>query len=219
MKKRIWGIIWAFLGIGIALPGVLSAVHVIGRLPKPGLYSPAGSGIVAFVRYYDLRWEILLVAAGLVSLLAACILLLSPVRRRVPLPEQALSPDTSDPAEALASNRVTPSAAQEPLLECILHTRILGTTFVNENGSSRQSILASLAVGDMVVCRSIIKNASDSVGVFTLRGKQIGYLDASFVRAMRECYPNRRIGVRVEQLSGGSGIPYTCDVRVAVYRK
>ena len=105
-----------------------------------------------------------------------------------------------------------------PAVECYLHTRLLGTTFANPDGSSRQSLLAGTTEGDVLVCRTLSqREAVETVGIFTIRGRQLGYLDTSFVRLIREQYPNRRIGVCVEQVKGGQGLPYTCDLRVTVF--
>ena len=49
-------------------------------------------------------------------------------------------------------------------------------------------------------------------------GEQMGIIDVSVLRAIRDRYPNHRIGITVERISGGHGVPYTCAVRLGVYR-
>lgn len=213
MKKYIRGMIWASLGLMIAVPGVLSAVHSLHRLsPIPDNLT----GIVARVRYFDLRWEILLVALGVICLLASVVHFLSPGRVRVALSRPGMQEDT--PSSVEDDRHTQPAAPAVPAVECYLHTRLLGTTFANPDGSSRQSLLAGTTEGDVLVCRTLSqREAVETVGIFTIRGRQLGYLDTSFVRLIREQYPNRRIGVCVEQVKGGQGLPYTCDLRVTVF--
>ncbi len=218
MKKRIWGVILLLLGLAVAVPGILSAVNSIRRLSALNQNHVGGTGIVARVRYYGLRWEILLVALGVVLLLTAVVLFLSPHRRRVAVTAAQTDLPVSLPVQedAVAAD---PQADASPTVECYLRTRLMGTSFVNADGSSRQSILADTAAGDVVVCRTLSRRYSpDVIGVFTVKGRQLGYLDSAFIRTMRDRYPNRRIGVYVEHVGGGGGLPYTCDVRVAVFR-
>ncbi len=212
MKKRIWGILCAIAGIAVALLGVLSARNTIHRMQSPSRFT----GIVAWVRHYDLRWEILLVSLGLFLLLTAVTLFLMPRRRLVKIPaEQA---EGTEGAQAAEGEKPSSQLTLEPRIECFLRTPLMGTAFLNTDGSSRQKLLVNTSVGDVLVCRTLTNPfGTESIGVFTVRGRQLGYLDASFTRAIRERYPNRRIGVYVERLDGGQGVPYTCDLQIAVY--
>ncbi|MBQ3507748.1 MAG: hypothetical protein IJA91_04285 [Clostridia bacterium] len=212
MKKRIWGILWAIAGIAVAVPGVLSARNTIHRMQSPARFT----GIVAWVRHYGLRWEILLVSLGVFLLLTAIILFLMPRRRLVSVSAEQVA--RNEEAQSTEGAKPSSQLTLEPQIECFLRTHLMGTTFLNADGSSRQSLLVNISVGDVLVCRTLTNPfGTESIGVFTVRGRQLGYLDASFTRAIRERYPNRRIGVYVERLDGGQGVPYICDLRIAVY--
>ena len=97
----------------------------------------------------------------------------------------------------------------------------MGTAFANPGGRSRQQILREIRAGDVVACRTVVKRGeqeTEPVGVFSVKGEQMGIIDVSVLRAIRDRYPNHRIGITVERISGGHGVPYTCAVRLGVYR-
>lgn len=216
MKNRVWGSIWTILGIASVTMGILSAWDTIrSRSFAPTLSS---LGWVAWVRHYDLRGELLLILAGILLLLTAVTLFLLPKRRfAVISAEPAEGEVVPVPAEEVGTMAV--SMVAEPRIACYLRTRLVGSTFLNTDGSSRQSILAGTSEGDILICRTqTYRYAPDTIGIFTVHGKQVGQLDAAFTRTLREQYPNHRIGVCVEALRGGDGLPYICDLRVAVYR-
>lgn len=216
MKNRVWGSIWTILGFASITMGALSAWDTIrSRSFAPTLPS---LGFVAWMRHYDLRGEFLLILLGILLLLTSVTLFLLPKRRFV-----AISTESAEVAVAPVSTEemgpVAVPIVAEPRIACYLRTRLVGSTFLNTDGSSRQSILAGTSEGDILICRTqTYRYAPDTIGIFTVHGKQVGQLDAAFTRILREQYPNHRIGVCVESLRGGDGLPYTCDLRVAVYR-
>ena len=219
MKTRIQGAACGLLGIGAVMQGVLSIVGQLRRLPSPD----QGMTFVAVIRYYSLRNEILFLCLGLALLLAAAAFLLSPRRRWVAMDEEpavggtetAHAEDEAENGQEEASH--TPS---EPRLVCYLRTRLMGSAFSNADGSSRQSALGQLHAGDVLVCRSGGEGSvtAETVGVFSVSGCCLGFLDAAFLRTLRDRYPGCRIGVEVERICGGGNLTYTCDLKVAVYR-
>ena len=113
-----------------------------------------------------------------------------------------------------------PAPKPSPRLVGTYYTHIMGTAFANPGGRDRQQILSELRGGDVAMCRTVVQAApgeTEIVGVFTVRGEQIGTIDLSVLRAVRLEYPDHRIGVTIERVSGGFGRPYTCAVRVGVY--
>ncbi len=226
MKNRIHGMLCGGFGLTAMAVGILLAVRALVKRPP----LDAGKSLVTLVKYYDLRDEILLGALGVTLLLAAAALLLSPGRRWVAIAEEqaiggatekAAAEDTASPSEGtLGETSHTPS---EPRPVCYLRTRLMGGVFCNSNGSSRQNALSQIRDGDILVCRSPgeggrADTAAETVGVFTVSGSCLGFLDAAFLRSLRDRYPGCRIGVEVERITGGGKLPYTCDLRVAVYR-
>lgn len=215
MKNRVWGSIWIVLGIASITVGFLSAWDTIrSRSFAPTLPS---LGLVAWMRHYDLRGEFLLILLGILLLLTSVTLFLLPKRRFVAISTEKASAEVSVPSDGKAP--ISAPQMSEPQITCYLRTRLVGSTFLNVDGTSRQRNLAATSVGDILICRTrTYRYAPDTVAVYTLDGKRVGQLDASFTRMLREQYPNHRIGVCVEALRGGGALPYICDLRVAVYR-
>ena len=278
MKKRVWGIVLTILGVLLLIFPTLTILNTVKVMPRP---DPAeiGTSIVTISRYYDLRMSFLLMAVGVVLLLGALALFLSPVRRKAPIPVIAPEPvavedgtvatpvfggegvaapiPTGAPMPVFASEEarlayeaefaaagatvsvaaeaaaeaapviniprkktVYAKSSQDGLLvpECYLRTRLTGTTFVGGN-TADQSFLSALTKGDRVVFRDLRRRqVEDTIGVYSEKGKQLGFLDVTFVRALRAQYPDHSIDARVERIGGGNGLPYTCDLRVVVYR-
>ncbi len=223
MGKRIWGAL-VLLG-GLALT-VLSAVTLAFDIPSN--FTVSGKGLeklVNLVVKYDLRNHVLFISLGLVFILSALVLLLSPRRIKVRTPVATAADTAADTASDTAE---TPSEGTEesapeamPRLVQVYHTNLMGTGLANPGGRPRQLILRETRAGDVVACRTVVKRGEDeteTVGVFTVKGEQMGFIDLSILRAIRDSYPNHRIGVTIERVSGGRGVPYTCGVRVGVYR-
>ncbi len=212
MGKRIWGAL-VLLG-GLALT-VLTAVALAFDIPANFTVDGEGAEkLVNLVVKYDLRNHILLIGLGLALILSSLVLLLSPRKVKVKTPAAA----AETPAE-IAREELTPEVG--PRLVQVYHTNLMGTGFANPGGRSRQQILRETRAGDVVACRTVVKRGeeeTETVGVFTVKGEQMGFIDLSVLRAIRDSYPNHRIGVTIERISGGRGVPYTCGVRVGVYR-
>lgn len=220
MGKRIWGVL-VLLG-GLALT-VLSAVALAFDIPSN--FTVSGKGLeklVNLVVKYDLRNHILLIGLGLALILSSLVLLLSPRRVKVKAPVAATADTAADAAETSSEATEEETAPEAmPRLVQVYHTNLMGTGFANPGGRSRQQILRETRAGDVVACRTVVKRGEDeteTVGVFTVKGEQMGFIDLSILRAIRDSYPNHRIGVTIERVSGGRGVPYTCGVRVGVYR-
>ena len=265
------GIVLTVLGVLLLIFPTLTILNTVKVMPRP---DPAevGNSIVAISRYYNFRLSFLLMALGVVLLLGAAALFLSPVRRKAPLPvaepesvpvedgvvaNPVLGGDLASPIPVgapipvfaseeeraayeaeLARARATAESEAAPTVTiprkktvyakidrdsrlvptCYLRTRLTGTTFANR-GASCQNVLSAMTKGDRVVFRNMRRHqVADSIGVYSEKGKQLGFLDVAFVRALRAQYPDHSIDARVERIGGGNGLPYTCDLRIVVYR-
>lgn len=220
MGKRIFGVLVLLAGLTLT---VLTAVALAFDIPSN--FTVQGEGLEKFVNLmvkYDLRNHVLLIGLGLVMILSSLALFLSP--RRIKVREAAAVSEKA--TDAIPSDTEAP-AEEEPITETmprlvqVYHTNLMGTGFANPGGRSRQQILRETRAGDVVACRTVVKRGEDeteTVGVFTVKGEQMGFIDLSILRAIRDSYPNHRIGVTIERVSGGRGVPYTCGVRVGVYR-
>ena len=220
MGKRIWGVITLLAGLALT---VLTAVALAYDIPSN--FRVDGKGmekLVNLVVKYGLRDHILLIGLGIALVLSAFILLLSPRKIKVKTPAVQAAEARDEGTEALAEateEEATPQA--QPRLICSFRTNLMGTAFANPGGRSRQQILREIRAGDVVACRTVVKRGeqeTETVGVFSVKGEQMGIIDVSVLRAIRDRYPNHRIGITVERISGGHGVPYTCAVRLGVYR-
>lgn len=220
MGKRIWGVITLLAGLALT---VLTAVALAYDIPSN--FRVDGKGmekLVDLVVKYGLRDHILLIGLGIALVLSAFILLLSPRKIKVKTPAVQAAEARDEGAEAPAEateEEATPQA--QPRLICSFRTNLMGTAFANPGGRSRQQILREIRAGDVVACRTVVKRGeeeTETVGVFSVKGEQMGIIDVSVLRAIRDRYPNHRIGITVERISGGHGVPYTCAVRLGVYR-
>ena len=219
--KRIMGVLLLLGGLTLT---VLTAVALAYAIPRNFTVSGTGlDALVELIRKYELQKHILFICLGLTVTLASLAMLLSPRRVRVAAPEAVGAAAETAEAEPIPS---TPAATDEeatkptPPVVGAFYTYLMGTAFANPGGRDRQRILSELKAGDVAMCRTVVQAApgeTETVGVFTVRGEQVGFIDLSVLRAVREKYPDHRIGVTIERVSGGHGRPYTCAVRVGVY--
>lgn len=222
MGKRIGGVLVLLGGLVLtALSAVAMAVAI------PGNFSVDTTGLdipVELVEKYHLRPYVLLIALGLTLMLSAVVLFLAPRKRRI-----AISvPDGGEAATVAPADEPNPDSesipeapAEVPVLVRVFHSRVVATAFANVGGRNRQWVIREAKAGDVVACRSVGKPAEDAVetvGVFNIKGEQMGLLDAALLHTIRTDYPGHRIGITVERVSGGDGLPYTCSIRVGVYR-
>lgn len=223
MLKRISGVV---VMIGGLLLTVLCAVALAYDIPANFTVSGKGmDALVELITKYDLRLHVLLISLGLTLVLSGMLLFLSPRKCRV---AAQLAVTDLDGAAAASSDGTSAEPAAEgetaefPRSEtaiCILRTHLMGTTFHGVGGDDRQALLAKTEAGDILLCRAVPGHQfSETVGVYTVSGSLLGYLDTGFTRNIRDRYPNHRIGLTVEEIRGGQGVPYRCLLRVGVYR-
>ena len=215
--KRIVGVLLLLSGLAVT---VLTAVALAYDIPRN--FTVTGEGLDAVIEpieKYELKHHILLICLGLTVTLSSAVMLLSPRRVRVAAP--AAKAETVAAETDGADDTAAEAPVASPRLVGTFYTQLLGTGFANPGGRDRQRILSELRGGDVAVCRTVVKAApgeTETVGVFTVRGEQMGTIDLAVLRAVRDRYPDHRIGVTIERISGGRGVPYTCGVRVGVYR-
>ena len=219
MFKRICGVILLLGGLTLT---VLTAIALAYDIPRNFTVSGEGlDALVNLVERYSLKNHIYLISLGLTVILSSLVMLLSPRRVRVAAP----AAEAEVACEAVAdtdgvNDPETEAPVASPRLVGSFYTHLMGTAFANPGGRDRQKILSELHAGDVAICRTVVKREEDeteTVGIFTVRGEQVGTIDVSVLRAVRESYPDHRIGVTIERVSGGGGRPYTCAVRVGVY--
>ncbi len=220
--KRIVGVLLLLSGLAVT---VLTAVALAYDIPRN--FTVTGEGldaVIELIEKYELKNHILLICLGLTVTLSSAVMLLSPRRVRVAAPAakaETVAAETVAAETDGADDTAAEAPVASPRLVGTFYTQLLGTGFANPGGRDRQRILSELRGGDVAVCRTVVKAApgeTETVGVFTVRGEQMGTIDLAVLRAVRDRYPDHRIGVTIERISGGRGVPYTCGVRVGVYR-
>ena len=218
MFKRVSGILLMIGGLALT---VLTAVAMAYDIPRN--FTVSGTGLDALVELidkYDLKNHVLLICLGLTVALSSLALVLSPRRVRVSAPGTVTAGDAETGSENPVDGTKETSTKPSPRLVDAFYTRLMGTAFANPGGRDRQRILSELKAGDVAMCRTVVQSVpgeTETVGVFTVRGEQVGFIDLAVLRTVREKYPDHRIGVTIERVSGGFGRPYTCAVRVGVY--
>lgn len=219
MAKRVWGVIVLLGGLILAALVAVTMVYDI-----PANFTVEGEGLEALVNLvekYRLRQYVLFISLGLTVALSSLALFLSPRKVKVGAvdPKGADAPEAAD-SPTLPSEGDAPPVVRPRLIRAY-HTTLLGTGLANSGGRDRQQILREVRPGDVVACRTVVQRGEDeteTVGVFTVKGEQMGVIDLAVLRAVREQYPDHRIGVTIERIGGGQGTPYTCNLRVGVYR-
>lgn len=100
-------------------------------------------------------------------------------------------------------------------------SKVVGVTFGNDDGSSRQAIISNCKAGDDVIFRPIaMKDHPEAVGVFTADGKQLGFLDTNLAAELREKYPMNPMSATIGNITGGhDGKNYGCNLHIIIYRK
>lgn len=98
-------------------------------------------------------------------------------------------------------------------------TKIVGVTFGNDDGSSRQKIIAGCKIGQGVVFRPMNDpQHPESIGVFTENGQQLGHLAADLSQELREKYSQNPMQAEIENITGGDGYNYGCNLHITIYK-
>lgn len=94
--------------------------------------------------------------------------------------------------------------------------RAYGCNALNENGTSRASYIAKLKVGeDLLFKPAPTKEYPDTIGVFTKKGYQIGFLHYSLVNELRGQYRNNRASATVKAVEGsGQGLSVLMLIKI-----
>lgn len=99
------------------------------------------------------------------------------------------------------------------------HTKVVGVTYNNDDGSSRQKILSMCRDGESVVLRSFKYQGAPAIAVLTDHG-QIGFLSASLVADIDAMFGKDIIFcATISSMTGGeNGLYYGCNLHVLIYK-
>ena len=224
MLKRILGILSLFFGSVLT---VWMVVMVVLAVPKNFEAEAKGLALlVELIAEHKLRSYFLLLSVGLSLIFTAVPLFLAPRKKKVAVSDEDFARLREDEAaDAFGAENGVRSldadSSESADLICVFRSRVMATSFCNPGGRNRQWILREAKVGDVVTCRSVGKSfydEVDTVGIFSVKGELMGLMDTSLFYTICKQYPNHRMGIIVERISGGRGIPYDCHIRVSIYR-
>ncbi len=98
------------------------------------------------------------------------------------------------------------------------HTKVVGVTFGNDDGSSRQDIIRKCNIGDDLVLKPTpSKEFPESIGVFTVDGKQLGNLNADLSNEIHKEYRENFMSVVIANITGGGDYNYGCNLHIIIY--
>lgn len=110
-----------------------------------------------------------------------------------------------------------PAAAPRSIVRDF-NSKVVGVTFGNSDGSSRQEIIKSCKPGDDLIFKPVpTAEYPDAVGVFTKSGKQLGHLNAELAAELKNTYPNNPMSVTVNNITGGGDKTYGCNIHIIIY--
>lgn len=219
MGKRIRGVLMLLVGL---LLTVFHAVKLAYRIPSN--FTAEGEGMVFLVNLvekYDLQIFIPAILFGVCLSLSGVYRLISPRMRRVsvakPVGENASVTEPASPTASTSETEASPDRSSEDLI-CSFRTHLMGATFKGANGKTGRAMLAELGSEEPLMCRMAADHQfPSSIGVYTLQGQLLGYLDDAFVRELEGKYPNHRISVAIDRMTDREDTAFRCLIRVGVY--
>ena len=100
-----------------------------------------------------------------------------------------------------------------------INTKVVGVSFDNDDGTSRQDILSRCTVGDQVYFRYYVYRGTPAYSVTTDHG-QIGNLPAELSHTIDQQYDGCTLYGTITKISGGEdGFYYGCNLQILVFRE
>ena len=98
------------------------------------------------------------------------------------------------------------------------HSKVVGVTYENDDGTSRQEILKTCSTGEDIILKPLsVPGHPEAVGVFRKNGQQLGFLSAELASAVRKEYAHNPMSVQIAGLTGGGGYARGCNLRFTIY--
>lgn len=98
------------------------------------------------------------------------------------------------------------------------NTKVVGVTFGNDDGSSRQAIIKNCKAGEDIIFKPVpTAEYPDAIGVFNKRGQQLGHLNAELAAEIKRKYPNNPMSVTINNITGGGDKSYGCNLHIIIY--
>ena len=102
----------------------------------------------------------------------------------------------------------------------VIHSKVVGVTFSNDDGTSRQIAIRCCREGDQLLLKHMpTKKNPEALGVFTVQGRQLGYLRKELAMDLLSGVGKFNALVLVENITGGSDGKETlgCNVQIKIY--
>lgn len=106
------------------------------------------------------------------------------------------------------------------VVERDFHTKVVGVTFNNDDGTSRQAIIERCKPGEDIVIKPVpTKEYPDAIGVFNNRGEQLGHLGAELASEIKTKWGFNPMSITIAALTGGGDKAYGCNLHFIIYAK
>ena len=100
-----------------------------------------------------------------------------------------------------------------------IHTKVVGVTFRNKDGSSRQELLSYCIGGETVEFEYFTYQGAPAYAVYC-GGDQIGNLSADLARTLYELPDTYTFVGEISEVTGGDdGLNYGCNLSIDLYRQ
>lgn len=100
------------------------------------------------------------------------------------------------------------------------HTKVVGVTFNNDDGTSRQNIIKNCKAGEDIIFKPVPTNEyPDAIGVFNKKGQQLGHLSQGVAAEIKNKYGYNPMSVTVSNITGGGDLSYGCNLHIIIYEK
>lgn len=117
------------------------------------------------------------------------------------------------PAQAVNSDTAKMTVVRD------FHTKVVGVTFNNDDGSSRQEIIKNSRSGEDIILKPVpTAEYPNAVGVFNTRGQQLGHIKDDLAADLKQQFPNNPMSVHIASLTGGEdGAAFGCNLHIVIY--
>lgn len=126
--------------------------------------------------------------------------------------------ETSDDIVVTSEDALQDFLSSHTLVDRI-HTKVVGVTFDNDDGTNRQSILALCSGGDEIALRYFDYHGAPAYAVMSQYG-QIGNLSADLAKSIDTIYDGCVVHGSITSRTGGcNGSFYGCNILLEIYRE
>ena len=123
------------------------------------------------------------------------------------------------PAKEAAGQQATPRAMGAPAagsrIAETIRTKVVGVTYQNDDGESRQDILSRMTGDEEIEIEKTTYNGEPAVYV-KWGNKILGYLSAELAKDLAARYPNARYTAEILEISGGGVQTFGCNIELDV---